>query len=321
MKPHDFHISVVITSYDHKEYLVQAVDSVIHQTTRPVEIIIADDHSTDGSVELIREYVVNYPGWIKGVFQTENVGIPRNRNAALRQVIGNYVAILDGDDRFLPRKLEREIEALRRYPGAQCVYSNVQFIDPEGQRLGVRDQAEQPSGDVFVYVARGKFGLLRSMLIDYTVLEDVGYLDARLPKYDGFDLTVQLTKRSQFAYVPDPLAEYRIHPTSDSKGYGAEVHLYDLDRIYEKLLPLLADLSIAEKHDIKKSWSHLFFRLRLRETLERGASVEALFVSLLGLGRGSANLGDLRKMVTSVTPEPIRRTLRLLRTRWKRDTA
>lgn len=132
MKSHDFRVSVIITSYNQKDYLIEAIESVINQTISPYEIIIADDHSIDGSVELIRDYIDHYPGWIKGIFQKENVGIPKNRNAALCQIMGDWVAILDGDDRFLPHKLEREMETLQNYPVARCVYSNVSIIDTKG---------------------------------------------------------------------------------------------------------------------------------------------------------------------------------------------
>src|SRR5438094_10603878 len=101
-------ISVIVTSYNQQEYLREAIESAINQTVVAVELKIEDDHSTkDGSIETIREYAARYPGLVRGLFQEENVGIPKNRNSALRMVKGDHVAILDGDDRLLPRFLER----------------------------------------------------------------------------------------------------------------------------------------------------------------------------------------------------------------------
>jgi glycosyltransferase involved in cell wall biosynthesis len=91
-------ISLIITSYNQQEYLREAIESAIDQTVAAFEIIVADDHSTkDGSIETIREYAARYPGLVRGLFQEENVGIPKNRNSALRMVKGDHVAILDGD--------------------------------------------------------------------------------------------------------------------------------------------------------------------------------------------------------------------------------
>jgi len=313
MERNDFRFSVVITSYNQKDYLIETIESVINQTVKPYEIIIADDHSTDGSVELIREYIARHPGWIKGIFQKQNVHIPRNRNAGLQQVTGNYVSILDGDDRFLPHKIAREIEALQQHAQARCVYSDVSFIDAEGQSMGTRDEEEQPSGDVFVYVARGEFGLLRSMLIDYNLLQKVGFLDARFPKYDGFELTVRLAKRGQFIYLPEPLVEYRVHPASDSRGLKTRDRLHDLEGIYRKMLPLLSDVPESERKEIMTTWSRLLFEFRIREAMEGGKKAKAFLMTLLAIPRGSANRDHIRNVAALVTPERIRRMLR-----WRR---
>jgi glycosyltransferase involved in cell wall biosynthesis len=271
----DFRVSVIITSFNHKKYLIEALESVINQTLKPYEIIVADDSSTDGSVELIQDYINSYDGWIKGVFQEKNVGIPKNRNAALHQVKGNYVAILDGDDRFFPQKLQRELEALQKYPAASCVYSNLLFIDSNGQSLYIRDQEEQPSGDIFAYVAQGTFGLLRSMVIDYNLLQEVGFLDERFPKYDGFDLTVHLAKRSQFAYVQEPLVEKREYPSSDSKSLKAKEHLHDLEGIYKKMLPYLENLPVIQKKSITEQWVHRLSQLQISDSLEQDNTLES----------------------------------------------
>ena len=251
--PPDFRVSVVITSYNQKPYLVEAIESVIHQTLKPYEIIIADDGSTDGqSVACIKDYMARYPGWIKGVFQQGNVGIPKNRNAGLRAVTGNYVAILDGDDRFLPDKLEKEWAALQQEPEAKCIYSNVRLIDSEGQSLGVRDQQVQPSGDIFVEIARGKFGLLRSMVINYNLLKHVGVMDELLPMYDGFELTLRLAKQGQFVYISIPLVEYRVHPASATKRLKLSHHFDELQTIFAKVEPLLDDLPKTEQIEIDR---------------------------------------------------------------------
>ena len=294
MKQIDFRVSVIITSYNQKDYMIEALESVMNQTAKPHEIIIADDHSIDGSIDVIQEYIAQYSGWMKGVFQKRNVGIPKNRNAALRRVTGNYVAILDGDDRFLPYKIEKEMDALLKHPQASCVYSNISIIDAQGRPMKIRDQEIQPSGDIFFHVALREFGLLRSMLIDFSALQDVGLLDERFPKYDGYDLTVRLAKRCQFAYVSEPLLEYREYPNSDSRSLKAKDHLKDLQGIYKKMLPLLTDLSVENRKEVSTIWSRILFKLRVRDAVEFGGKTKALFVTLLAMAKGRANRRDLR---------------------------
>src|SRR5438067_11728928 len=141
-------VSVIITSYNQQEYLREAIESAIDQTVAAVEIIVADDHSTkDGSIETIREYAARYPGLVRGIFQEKNVGIPKNRNSALRMVRGDYVTILDGDDRLLPRFIERHGAALIANPQAHVSYSNRDDINHLGERL-LHDRDPHPPCDV-----------------------------------------------------------------------------------------------------------------------------------------------------------------------------
>jgi glycosyltransferase involved in cell wall biosynthesis len=303
MNPKDLCISVIITSYNQKSYLIEAIESVINQTVKPHEIIIVDDRSTDDkSIEIIREYVARYPTLIKAIFQEKNVGIPKNRNTALHKVTGNYVAILDGDDRFLPDKVETELAALRQHPAVQCIYSNVRYIDAGGQVLGVRDQEEQPSGDTFVHVARGKFGLLRSMLIDYLFLREVGFLDERLPSYDGFELTVRLAKQGRFAYVAESLVECRIHSVSYQTKITAKDHLHDLRAIYEKILPWLAGLAFTERRKVVKAWQEWFLRFRLRETAEQRNRLKSYLTIFLAIASNRVRWEELRQITVAEVP-------------------
>jgi glycosyltransferase involved in cell wall biosynthesis len=294
MESQDFRVSIIITSYNQQRYLTEAIDSAINQTLRPHEVIIADDHSVDESVEVIREYASRYPGWIRAIYQPHNMGIPKNRNAALRLVTGDYVAILDGDDRLSPHKLEREQEALHGPGRPRCVYSNVRFIGPEGEPLGVRDREPQPSGDVFVHVVSGSFGILRSMVIDHGLLREVGFMDERLPSYDGFDLTVRLAKRSRFAYVQEPLVDNRVHGTSYQTKMRATDHLRDLELICEKTEPLLADLPAEERSAVAQSWRSRRFRWQLAAALEGKKLAAACAILWSRLITGGVALGDLR---------------------------
>src|SRR6266550_1311481 len=156
-------VSLIITSYNQQEYLREAIESAINQTVVAFEIIVADDHSTkDGSIETIREYEAQYPGLVRSLFQEKNVGIPKNRNSALRLVKGDYVAILDGDDRLLPRFIQRHGAALAANSQAHVSYSNRYDVNQIGERRS-HYRSPQPSGDVLAYIARGRKGILRSM--------------------------------------------------------------------------------------------------------------------------------------------------------------
>lgn len=274
-------VSVVITSYNQKKYLIEAIESVIHQTAGVHEIIVADDCSSDGSVDVIKNYMEKYPGLVKGVFNKKNRGIPQNRNSGLRYVTGDSVFILDGDDRFLPNNVERMTDALNKSENIKCVYSNVNFIDSEGEFLHVREKEAQPSGTIFFDIALGKFGILRNMIIDFSLLEKVGFLDENFPRYDGFELTMRLAKKCEIGYIFEPLAEYRVYPTSDSKGLKPRDHLNDLKGIYRKIKPQLKNLSKTQRGEIEKEWSRRLIRYYVEDLEVNPNKCKQLFLPVL----------------------------------------
>lgn len=289
-------VSVIITSYNQKSYLVEAIDSVLAQTSKPHEIIVADDRSSDGSAEVIKAYAERYPGLVRGIYQERNVGISQNRNTALRAATGSHVAILDGDDRYLPHNLGLQLAALTEHPGARCAYSNLYFIDSTGTRIRTRDVTVQPSGDILSYVAAGQMGLLRSMLIPYDLIEAAGFLDPRFPKHDGFILTLHLAKMAQFAYVPEPLAEYRVHEEGDSKSFSARARLGYLEGVYSEVIRLTQHLPPRELRRIKTAWHLRLLHRSMNADLEERRRVRAWFRALAGLIRHPRSIRELLRL-------------------------
>lgn len=254
----DFRISIIVTSFNLHSYLEEAIESVLCQSKAPYEILIADDHSTDGSQDLIRAYEKRYPGLIRGVFQKQNVGIPRNRNTALEMVRGNYVGILDGDDVFLPDKLSLQVEALKENPNSRAAYGNFNIVDSDLNFIAKKWNCQQPSGDIFREVAKLKTGLLRTLIVDYELVKEAGFMDERLPRYDGLWLTIKLATKCEFAYVDKVLLDKRDHTSSDSKQITFEEHLHDLKLIFCDLNPLLDSIDSTEQRKISSVWKDKF---------------------------------------------------------------
>ena len=123
-------ISVYVTSYNQREYLVEAVESVLAQTLPASQIIVVDDCSQDGSQDVIAEYATRH-SQITPIFHRNNLGVAQTRNHALQMTTGDYVTYVDGDDRFLPDKLAKEVELLDKSPEADVVFSNVYRIAAE----------------------------------------------------------------------------------------------------------------------------------------------------------------------------------------------
>lgn len=257
-------ISVVIVTYNFARYLRECIESILAQTLRPFEIIIYDDCSTDDSWRTIAEYRDKYPELFVVHRQQTNVGMHVNVNTALQRARGELVSCLDGDDRWLPRKLELEWEAMRRHPGAKVAYSNIYSINPAGQRTAVWHDgkgAVPPSGDVFIPVFAKRFfpgtrSIFRNPLLYRSALEAMDYHDENVELYIDWDLKIRLAAAYPVAYSGEALVEYRIHP-GGIHNQPLGTHLRDLVGIYHKNLPLLMQRSDTEIRQVEEAMGEL----------------------------------------------------------------
>jgi len=120
-------VSAIIPVFNGEKYLAEAIQSVLGQSLAPLELLIVDDGSTDGSVEVAEGF-----GSQVRILRQNHLGSSAARNYGVERSQGEYLAFLDADDRWLPEKLEKQIKALEQDPGAQMAFVNIlQFISPE----------------------------------------------------------------------------------------------------------------------------------------------------------------------------------------------
>jgi glycosyltransferase involved in cell wall biosynthesis len=265
-------ISVYLTSYNQKRYLIEAIESVLAQSFKPFQIIIIDDCSSDGSQEIIAGFHSRYPNLITPIYHTQNRGITYTRIEALQRVTGNYVTFLDGDDRFLPTKLEKEANLLQKNPQAQIAFSNVYYVSEHGARTGVwAEHAKPPEGDVFCQAFARDFprgNLFRSELVNYQAWKQVGFYDMNLHNlYEDYDMRIRLTKGLRVVYCDEPLSEYRRHNAGLSRVKFTQ-HFEALDYIYQKNKPLLNNLSKVERDYVNRKVGEWIARVAIRASDE-----------------------------------------------------
>ncbi|MEA3486298.1 MAG: glycosyltransferase family 2 protein, partial [Thermodesulfobacteriota bacterium] len=255
-------ISVVIFSFNFENYLEECIESVLAQTLGPFEVIICDDCSSDESWTIISEYAGKFPVLIKPYRHERNIGMQRNGNFGLMKAKGELVSWLDGDDRWLPRKLELEWKALQNCPDARIAYSNVYTIDTAGNRTGiwhVKNGPNPPVGDVFVEVFSRRFfnntsSLFRNELVHHSVYDEVGYFDENVEIFIDYDLKLRATSQFLVTYSGQPLIEYRFH---EQGIHNSPPENLDRDQlyVYKKNLHLLDSRPEQEAIEIKRQWT------------------------------------------------------------------
>lgn len=208
-------VSVILPVHDRLEFLRTAVESVFAQTYTGWELVIADDGSGPETREFLRGLAAD--SRVRIVWLEHSGNPAAVRNAALRAARGQYVAFLDSDDAFAPRKLELQLAALAQR--SRCLWSYCAFVrvDAEERPLAAeRTRAWFPAdGAIFEEILRGRASLRTPCIVAQRALvEEAGAFDESLLDCEDLDLWMRLALRSEVALVDQVLARVRIAPGS-----------------------------------------------------------------------------------------------------------
>ncbi|SRX55355.1 glycosyltransferase family 2 protein [Aequorivita sp. CIP111184] len=247
-------ISVYITSYNQKAFLQEAIESVLAQTLQPFEIIIVDDCSSDGSQELIKEYFNKYP-FIKYFFHEKNQGVSQVRITALSNVTGDFVTYLDGDDLYLPNKLEIESQLMKNND-CNIVFTNNMYVDPDDVNdvkwIWATDKIKL-SSNLFAQTISRDFprrSLFRMELINYEFLKNIGFHDLNLKIYEDYDLRIRLAKKAKISCSIEPTTKIRISKNGLSRT-NREEHIKSYKYIYSKYETDVNNLNESLRNEVK----------------------------------------------------------------------
>jgi glycosyltransferase involved in cell wall biosynthesis len=205
MSQQDYFISVVIPNYNYAKYVGEAIQSVLDQTWSNREVVVVDDGSTDNSVEVIQGF-----GDQVRLVQQENQHLSAARNTGIRTARGEWIAFLDSDDLWHPRKLELQVTALRNHPDWAYVGGDVleeeEYPDFDGKSIRTEESTLQ---DFLAYTPMsGSVALVKRECFD-----KVGMFDPDLRSSEDLDMWLRLATNYRGGRVIAPLWHYRQHPT------------------------------------------------------------------------------------------------------------
>jgi glycosyltransferase involved in cell wall biosynthesis len=244
--------SVVIPTYNRAQATIAAVESVLTQTYRPLEILVVDDGSTDESADIIAQFVRTRSGGDADIvfFRQHNQGPSGARNAGIARARGEYIAFLDSDDRWAPAKLDLQMNVLCRFSECGACFTDTRCVNGAGgsesafrqfgaqstQRVGIERDATR-------LLARSFCGFFVSSLIATSELvRRVGGFDPEVSFAEDRDFYFRLSLSTSLAYVDEQLvcADRRPSPVDSScrPWDHAEVRLRGHQRMYEKWLRL-----------------------------------------------------------------------------------
>jgi glycosyltransferase involved in cell wall biosynthesis len=252
-------VSVIIPTYNRSELLPRALDSVLNQTYKDLEVLVVDDASTDDTSEVVAAYESDPR--VRYLPQEENQGVSAARNKGLAEARGEFFAFLDSDDEWLPPKLERQIQRFRELPdrvgliyvGGTMVYEE---STERAQRPAHRGEVyDQLLVENFIYPTSG-------VMIRRNVAHEVGFFDEQIPANEDWDYWLRVARKFEIDSLEDQLVRYFAGHRRDRKSLVAQDDLDARARLYQKhvidmrrtrsAFPFL--MESARRHLVPSSW-------------------------------------------------------------------
>ncbi|MBL7645460.1 MAG: glycosyltransferase [Candidatus Hydrogenedentes bacterium] len=213
------YVSVIMPAYNPGEYLGPAVDSILAQDFDDLELLIVDDGSTDGYVDLLAKS--RFDSRLR-VIRQPNSGKPAAMNRAMREAVGEWIVMQDADDIAHPERIERLVQAVKGEPDLGAVFSGYYLVvnhhslaplSEKKNRVACREDIEQfrmPSHDPTI-MFRAAIG------------RELGF-DEELRGTEGYDFILRLGERYPLCVIPDVLYGYRIHDDSITRSDPVKRH-------------------------------------------------------------------------------------------------
>ena len=192
-------VAVIIPTYNRVATLGRALDSVYAQSRPAEEICVVDDGSTDGTEELVKD---RYPNIV--YIKQKNSGVSSARNKGVASTSSKYLAFLDSDDEWLPKKLEVQLSALQLEPGFKLVHSDEIWIR-NGKRVNQMDKHRKRGGELFARCLPLCVISPSSVVMERALYVGLGGFDELLPACEDYDLWLRLCSREQVLYIDAPL--------------------------------------------------------------------------------------------------------------------
>lgn len=243
-------VSAIITTHNRKNLLDRAIQSVLNQTYKDIELIVVSDGSTDGTDEQMKKYETDIR--VKYITYSPGRGGNYARNTGIKAANGKYVAFLDDDDEWLPTKIEKQVQKIESDSLIGIVYTGLKSIYV---KEGVSYlQAAGFEGDASIRILLGNvIGTTSTAMIKKEVLDKSGYFDENLKALQDYDLWVRVCQVANIGFVNEPLINY--YNLASANQVSDKTSLYEDSKkyIHNKYQSLYSKLSEAQIKTIESN--------------------------------------------------------------------
>lgn len=280
-------VSVIIPVYGVEKYIATTAHSVLEQTYKDFELLIIDDGSPDQSIKICQQFT---DPRIK-IIRQENRGLAGARNTGIRHAQGKYLAFLDGDDLWLPEKLEKHVERLENSPNVGISFSRSAFIDQAGNRLGTYQMPKLKEITPHYLLCRNPIGNGSAPVIRREVFEAIKfqdnlygsvedfYFDDRFRRSEDIECWLRVAIHTPWLLegIPEALTLYRVN----SEGLSANwlEQLQSWEKVIDKTRTLAPEL-IAQWENQARAYQLRYLARRALRLRAAPIAVQLLHRSL-----------------------------------------
>jgi glycosyltransferase involved in cell wall biosynthesis len=214
-------VSVVLPTYNgfSRGFRAYAIESVLNQTYKNLELLIVDDGSKDDTSAFCQKYldILYLDTRIKYIHQ-QNKGVSTARNNGIKNSIGKYIAFIDDDDIWLENKLSEQVDFVEKICDKKfgLCYTSLAFIDASGDKTGTF-RSNNAAGYVFEELLQKNIvNCTSSVLVSSAVFEDVGYFKESMSHAEDYDLWLRISRKYNVYSLNKPLVLYREHANNVS---------------------------------------------------------------------------------------------------------
>jgi glycosyltransferase involved in cell wall biosynthesis len=252
-------VSTIIPVRNRPVMLREAVESVLAQTYRPIEVIICDDNSTDDTFDIACRLAEEYPEEIR-VVKNPMRGPGPARETARQLARGEFIQYLDSDDLLLPRKFQALVAALREHPECGAAYGPTRVESIQGEVLAERSKLSgQQLPNLFPELLVERWWNTLTPLYRRTVCDAVGPWSTFAYSQDyEYDARVGALG-VRLAYCDETLSVVRVHPGARQTGHGKWLHPKDRVTFFGKLLECAMKAGVSISNPLMKRFSRWVF--------------------------------------------------------------
>lgn len=270
-------VSVIIPCFNSSVYIEQTLKSVLSQTYNNIELILVDDHSTDNTIDILKQALLRDKR-VRVLTQLNRKGVSAARNAGIKESRGDYLAFIDHDDLWLPEKLSKQMALFRADKSVSLVFARASIFSDSHKYEGMAGGFGKPSrGYVFKQLLAGHFIPLPTVVIRREVFDGIDeWFVESMEMAEEIELFLRIAYKFKVDYCDEVLACWRSHPGNDSK-LRLGLLPKDYKVIIERLQRFIPGFAVDYKKEIigKNKWINmveikmLFAKGRKREAFNK----------------------------------------------------